>query len=171
MPADIPVLNPLWRPNTGNTTRDDRGLILTYAGWPVNSVSNLREATNQMNRLASLAPSSVAQVQRWIDEVENLESAWSDLVDEGTAHLGNGGSYEGPMPGTTLTREQLKSKADVLEWDTSLLRVKIDAGSNPGATRGAVTAQRISTLQTKILTAVAIQARTASNGTTRLVRS
>ena len=128
----IPTLNSLWRA----TTTDDRELIRGYAGWPL-SVSNLTELTAIMNRVAITSTAAVVQVQRWIDEIETLESDWADQVESGTAHLGNAASYEGPAPGSSLSRDDLKKRADVLEWDTSLLRVKYESGG-AGGTAGAV---------------------------------
>jgi hypothetical protein len=171
----LPTLNALWRPNnTGPTpiTRDDRELIRSYAGWPL-SEGNLREITACMNRLAELSAGGVRQCQTWIDQSEDLEEAWADLVADGTAHIGNGGSYEGIAPGTTVTRDQQQSKLDVIEWDTSLLKVKIDTGGNPAATRGAVTAQRISVLRGRVLRALSLPMADAGSGGTSgmLVRS
>ncbi len=104
----IPTLNALWRV----TPRDDRELIRGYAGWPL-SVANLTELTAILNRVAITSTAAVTQVQRWIDEIENLEADYAERVESNTAHLGNAGSYEGPIPGTTLTREDMKSKADI----------------------------------------------------------
>jgi len=65
----IPTLNALWRV----TPRDDRELIRGYAGWPL-SVTNLTELTAILNRVAITSTAAVNQVQRWIDEIENLEA-------------------------------------------------------------------------------------------------
>lgn len=162
----LPTLNPLWRPNSAGpapATRDDRELIRSYAGWPL-AEANLREITYQMNKLAELSPSGVLQCQAWIDASEDLEESWADLVAEGTAHIGNGGSYEGIAPGTTVTRDQQQSKLDVIEWNTDLLRVRIDTGNNPGATRGAVTAQRINVLRGRVLRALSLPMADAGYG-------
>ena len=96
----IPTLNALWRV----TPRDDRELIRGYAGWPL-STTNLTELTSILNRVAITSAAAVTQVQRWIDEIENLEADYAERVENNTAHLGNAGSYEGPVPGTTLTRD------------------------------------------------------------------
>jgi hypothetical protein len=149
----IPVLNSLWR----ITPRDDRELIRSYAGWPL-SVTNLTELT-------------AIQVQRWIDEIENLEADYAEKVEIGTAHLGNAASYEGPTPGETLSRDDLKKKADVLEWDTSLLRVKYESGG-AGGTAGAVLGGRMESLKGRIFQALGIQPVSGSgSGITMLVRS
>lgn len=162
----IPTLNPLWRV----TPRDDRELIRGYAGWPL-SETNLTELTAILNRVAITSTAAVNQVQRWIDEIENLEADYAERVESNTAHLGNAGSYEGPAPGTTLTREDLKSKADVLEWDTSLLRVKYDSGGS-GGTAGAVLAARLADLKGRIFQSLGIKPVVGgSGGIAQLVRS
>ena len=160
----IPTLNNLWR----TTTKDDRELIRGYAGWPL-SVSNLTELTSILNRVAITSTAAVVQVQKWIDEIENLESDYADQVESGKAHLGNAASYEGPAPGTTLSRDDLKKKADVLEWDTGLLRVKYQSGGS-GGTAGAVLAGRLGDLKGRIFQTLGIQP-VAGGGVTQLVRS
>ena len=67
--------DPLWRP-TATSTRNDRDLIRTYLGWPVTEGS-LVELTQQMNSVATLSPSTVGQVQGWLDEIVNLEEILS----------------------------------------------------------------------------------------------
>jgi hypothetical protein len=162
----IPTLNSLWRA----TTTDDRELIRGYAGWPL-SVSNLTELTAIMNRVAITSTAAVVQVQKWIDEIETLESDWADKVESGTAHLGNAASYEGPAPGSSLTRDDLKKRADVLEWDTSLLRVKIDSGG-AGGTAGAVLGGRLVDLKGRIFQALGIEpVGRGGSGMAQLVRS
>ena len=161
----IPTLNSLWR----TTTTDDRELIRGYAGWPL-SVSNLTELTAILNRVAITSSAAVVQVQKWIDEIENLESDWADQVESGTAHLGNAASYEGPAPGTTLSRDDLKKKADVLEWDTGLLRVKYQSGGS-GGTAGTVLAGRLGDLKGRIFQTLGIQPVAGGGGVTQLVRS
>jgi hypothetical protein len=96
MPATIPTLNALWRPNDASQV-DDRELIRGYALWPL-SAYNLTQLTAIMNRMAQVSPAAVASVQAWIDEIEILEQDWADKVADGTAHLGNVESYEGPHP-------------------------------------------------------------------------
>lgn len=170
MPAAIPTLNPLWRPN-GGSTRDDRELIRGYAMWPV-SAYNLTQLTSVLNRVADTSAATVAQVQTWIDEVEDLEQTWADQVADGTAHLGNVQRYRGPAPGTTLTRDDLKKRADVLEWDTSLLQVEYESGGRPDATAGGTIANRIAQLKARILEAIGIKASDRSGGgQAALVRS
>jgi len=160
----IPTLNNLWR----TTTKDDRELIRGYAGWPL-SVSNLTELTAILNRVAITSTAAVVQVQKWIDEIENLESDYADQVESGTAHLGNAASYEGPAPGTTLTRDDIKKKADVLEWDTTLLQVKYQSGG-AGGTAGAVLGGRLADLKSRIFQTLGIQP-VVGCGVTQLVRS
>jgi hypothetical protein len=147
----IPVLNSLWR----ITPKDDRELIRGYAGWPL-SVTNLTELTAILNRVAITSTAAVVQVQRWIDEIENLENDYADQVESGKAHLNNAASYEGPTPGSSLSRDDLKKKADVLEWDTSLLRVKYESGG-AGGTAGAVLGGRLADLKGRIFQTLGIQ--------------
>lgn len=170
MPAAIPTLNALWRPN-GSSTRDDRELIRGYALWPL-SAYNLTQLTSVLNRVADTSAATVSQVQAWIDEIENLEQDWADKVSDGTAHLGNVESYEGPAPGVTLTRDDLKKKLDVLEWDTSLLKVSYQAGSRADSTAGGVLHARIATLKHKILQTIGIKpSDRADGGQAMLLRS
>jgi len=162
----IPTLNNLWR----ITPRDDRELIRGYAGWPL-SVTNLTELTSILNRVAITSSAAVVQVQRWIDEIENLETDYADQVESGTAHLNNAASYEGPTPGKTLSRDDLKSKADVLEWDTSLLRVKYESGG-AGGTAGAVLGGRLASLKGRIFQTLGIEpVAGGGSGMAMLVRS
>ena len=162
----IPILNSLWR----ITPRDDRELIRGYAGWPL-SVTNLTELTSILNRVAITSSAAVVQVQRWIDEIENLEADYADQVESGKAHLNNAASYEGPTPGKTLSRDDLKKKADVLEWDTSLLRVKYESGG-AGGTAGAVLGGRLADLKGRILQTLGIEPVSgAGSGMATLVRS
>jgi len=162
----IPILNNLWRVSP----KDDRELIRGYAGWPL-SVSNLTELTAIMNRVAITSAAAVTQVQKWIDEIETLESDWADKVESGTAHLGNAASYEGPAPGKTLSRDDLKKKADVLEWDTSLLRVKYESGG-AGGTAGAVLGGRLDDLKGRVLQTLGVEmASRGGSGLAPLIRS
>jgi hypothetical protein len=159
MAPAIPALNSLWRPGLvgpAPLTRDDRELIRQYAGQPASGVA-LFSLTVRMNDLARDSPATVPVIQAWINQSEDLEEAWAAKVEDGTAHLGNMSSYEGPRPGKELTRADLKNKLDVIEWDTSLLRVKTDTGGNFGATEGQVVAQRIALLRTRILAALGIE--------------
>jgi hypothetical protein len=162
----IPTLNNLWR----ITPKDDRELIRGYAGWPL-SVSNLTELTAILNRVAITSTAAVVQVQKWIDEIETLESDWADQVESGTAHLGNAASYEGPAPGSSLSRDDLKKKADVLEWDTSLLRVKYESGG-AGGTAGAALGGRLADLKGRIFQTLGIEpVAGGGGGMAMLVRS
>lgn len=161
----IPTLNSLWR---STSTRDDRELIRGYAGWPL-SISNQTELTSVLNKAALISASTVQQVQKWIDEIETLEADYADRVEAGREHLLNASSYEGPAPGSSLTRDDLQSKADVLEWDTSLLRVKYESGGSSG-TAGAVLAGRLATLKGKIFQTLGIQP-VGGGGQAMLIRS
>ena len=170
MPATIPTLNALWRPNAGST-RNDRELIRGYAGWPV-SAYNLTQLTSALNRVADTSAAAVTQVQAWIDEIEDLETTWADQVADGTAHLGNVQEYEGVTPGTTLTRADRQTKADVLEWDASLLKVRYTAGTRGDQTAGGVLASRINELKAKVLQTLGLKPFEGDGaGSTSLLRS
>ena len=151
----IPTLSVLWRPNaTGPNprTRDDRELIRGYSGQPaVERV--LHDLTVTMNRMASISPAAVAQVQTWINEIETLEGDWSGQVADGTAHYAGASEYEGPLPGTTVERSDMLKRADVLEWDTDLkkVRYKLQQGT---ATQAGSMGQRIADLKGRVLTAM-----------------
>ena len=166
----IPTLNALWRPNGGSSI-NDRELIREYALWPL-SEYNLTQLTAIMNRIAQVSPAAVASVQGWIDEIETLEQSWADQVEDGTAHLGNVESYEGPTPGTTLTRQDRQTKADVLEWDSSLLKVKYQAGKRSDSTAGGVLHARVDKLKAKVFQTLGIKPYDGDGGSgSRLVRS
>jgi len=166
----VPTLNPLWRPND-DSSRDDRELIRGYALWPVSSY-NLQILTTILNRAADTSPATVAQCQAWIDEIENLEQDWSDRVSDGIAHLGNAQEYEGPMPGAPLTRQDRLKKADVLEWDTELLKVRTVSGGRADATASGVLATRIAQMKHRIMQALGVKPYDGSDGSSaRLIRS
>jgi hypothetical protein len=167
MPATIPALNAAWR----TSPRNDRELIRSYALWPL-SAYNLTQLTSVLNRIAEVSTVTVTQVQVWIDEVETLEQDWADKVADGTAHLGNVQSYEGPAPGVTLTRQDRQKKADVLEWDTSLLQVNYQAGTRGDSTAGGVLHARVADLKRKILQTLGIKPYDGDGGgDARLLRS
>ena len=151
----IPTLDPLWRPNaTGPNpkTRDDRELIRSYSGQPaVERV--LHDLTVTMNRMSSISPAAVAQVQTWINEIETLEGDWSGQVAEGTAHYAGASEYEGPLPGTTVERSDMLKRADVLEWDTDLKKVKYKLQQGTATQAGSM-GQRIADLKGRVLTAM-----------------
>lgn len=144
----LPSLNALWRP-TGSSTVNDRDLIRVYIGWPATDAS-LTELTEQMNSVAALVPSTVAQIQAWLDEIVTLEETQADAVDAGTAHLGSAEEYEGPIPGTSPTRDQQLSQAGKLSWDTSLLKARYRFGSNARATAQGQREERIEVLVGRI---------------------
>jgi hypothetical protein len=160
-PLLLPPLNPLWRP-TDRSTVDDRELIRSYANWPL-SRTNMHEITVIMNRAAEF-PGTVTAIQGWIDEVQDLEDIYSGQVLDGTASLSNARSYEGARIGAPLTRDDLKKKADVLEWDTSLLRVKYESGG-AGTSSTALLGARSEGLKSKILQALGIAANTSTQAT------
>lgn len=161
MPATIPSVVAPWRSS-------DREKIRQYLVWPATGY-NLTQLTGAMNRVAGDSPDTVVAIQDWIDEIESLTQDWADRVADNTAHLGNAAEYEGPMPGTTLTRDQIKRKVDVIEWDTSLLKTRIVAGRGSDSTAGGVLSARILNLKGQIMMALGLQP--AGGGGTRLVRS
>jgi hypothetical protein len=144
--------DPLWRP-TATSTRNDRDLIRTYIGWPATEGS-LVELTQQMNSVATLSPSTVAQIQGWLDEIVTLEETQADEVDAGTAHLGNAEEYEGPIPGTSPTRDQQLNQAGKLAWDTSLLKARYRFGGGTRASAQGQRDERIQALINRIATAL-----------------
>ncbi|MBU6251222.1 MAG: hypothetical protein KGO47_08665 [Cyanobacteria bacterium REEB417] len=148
----IPSLNALWRPNSSNAT-NDRDLIRAWLGWPASEVA-LVELSQQMNVVATISPTTVPQVQAWIDEVLELEETQADAVAAGTAHLGNAEEYEGPIPGTTPTRDQQLSQAKTLTWDTSLLKARYRFGSGARATAQGQRDERIQLLISRIANAL-----------------
>lgn len=163
MPAPIPSTIAPWRSG-------DRELIRGYAGWPVSGY-NLTQLTATMNRVADTSTDAVTQIQAWIDEAENLQQDWADKVSDGTAHLGNVQSYKGPAPGATLTRDQQLKRADVLEWDTSLLNVEYQAGTRSDSTAGGVLHARVAELKARVIQAIGIQPFAMGAAPARLVRS
>ena len=162
MALPLPTLNALWR----TSPIDDREAIRSYAEAPATEI-NLSRLTVAMNLMAETSPAAVAKVKAWIDEIEDLESIWADKVASGTAHLGNAEEYEGPVPGTTPTRDQQLKRADVVEWDTNLLRVRYRSGSGAG-TEGAVLDARVRELKHQVLVAVGFDGASAG---ARLIRS
>ena len=168
--APIPTLDPLWRPNDASTV-DDRELIRGYALWPI-SRYNLTSLTATMNRAADASPAAVRQCQEWIDEIESLSDDWAGRIADNVAHLGNAESYEGILPGTTISRQDQLKKADVLEWDTNLLKVKVTTGKRSDATSSGVTAARIETLKNRVLQSLGVKPYDGgSGGSARLIRS
>lgn len=152
----LPTLNTLWRPNTSSATVDDLALIRMHIGWPASDAS-LTELIQQMNSVARLSPSSVAQVQGWVDEIANLEETQADAIDAGTAHLGNAEEYEGPIPGTSPNRDAQLSQAGKLTWDTSLLKARYRFGSGARATAQGQRDERIELLISRIATTLNVQ--------------
>lgn len=148
----LPALNPLWRPNN-TSARNDRDLIRSWIGWPASEVPMV-ELSQQMNSVASVSPSTVTQIQGWIDEVLTLEETQSDEVDAGTAHLGNAEEYEGPIPGTSPTRAQQLSQAGKLSWNTDLLKARYRFGSGARATAQGQREERMGLLIARIATAL-----------------
>lgn len=165
---NIPTLNSLWRPNGEDATVDDRELIRQYADKPATEI-NLYRLTVAMNEMATISAPAVVQIQGWIDEIEELEASWAGKIAAGTAHLANVQSYEGPAPGVTIDRDSQLKKADVLEWDTDLLKVKTTAGGAAG-TEGAVLAGRMAELKARVLKSIGLDD-AMSGYAARLLRS
>lgn len=160
----VPAVLAPWRAGPPS----DRELIRQYLAWPATGY-NLTQITAAMNRMVADSPDTIPQIQGWIDEVEALSQDWADRIAAGTAHLGNASEYEGPAPGVTLTRDDRKSKADVLEWDTSLLKRRVVTGGRADATEGGMIAGRVAGLRGQIVMALGLQP--AGGGGARLVRS
>jgi hypothetical protein len=160
----VPAVLAPWRAGPPS----DRELIRQYLAWPATGY-NLTQITAAMNRMVGDSPDTIPAIQGWIDETETLTQDWADKISDGTAHLGNVAEYEGPAPGVTLTRDDLKKKVDVLEWDTSLNRRRVVTGGRADATEGGVIAARIGHLKAQIVMALGLQP--AGGGGARLVRS
>ena len=146
----------------------DRELIRQYLAWPATGY-NLTQLTSAMNRMAVDSVDTIAPIQGWIDEIERLTQDHADRVEDGTAHLGNVAEYEGVAPGKTLTRDDRKRRADVLEWDTSLHSVRIVSNGSAASTETGQRAARITGLKAQIVMALGL--RPAGGGGARLVRS
>lgn len=151
----LPTLEAVWRPNA-NSTVNDLALISTYMGWSGSEASVITLA-QQMNSVASYFPAKVTQIQAWLDEIVTLEEAQADEVDAGTAHLGSAEEYEGPIPGTTPTREQQLKRADDLEWNTELLKARYKFGSSARSTAQGQRDERINILMDRVATALNIK--------------
>lgn len=155
----ISILLLPWRPNEDGPEpqeRDDRELVRQYLGWPA-SESSLEAITTAMNGVAAVSVAAVAKVQAWINEVEDLETGYAEQVASGTAHLQNAQEYEGPLPGATISRDQQLKKADVLEWDTSLLKVKVASGGTALSTATGVLQDRIQQLKSRVIAALGLE--------------
>lgn len=149
----IPTLHNSWR----TTNPDDRDVIRQWAQAPVTE-SGMTWITSAMNTVATLLPGTVTNCKAWIDEALALEETHAEQVAAGTAHIGNASSYEGLRPGADPTRDDMRSKLDVVEWDVkTLYSVRIESGNNPTATAQGQTAQRIAVLQQRVLTALGLQ--------------
>ena len=149
----IPTLNALWRPNGADATKDDRELIRGYSEQPaVETV--LHDLTVNMNRMATVSPAAITQIQTWIDEVEELEEQWSGYVADGTASQLSAAEYEGPINGTAVSRDDQLKRADVLEWDTTANRVRIKNAAGGQGSQSAAIATRIASLKGKVLQAM-----------------
>jgi len=163
----LPTLAEPWR--TGAT--DDRELIRDFAGMAATEAA-LVVLTDSMNALAGVSPPTVVKVQAWIDEVVNLESDHADQVAERTAHLGDVKSYEGLRPGLKPTRaEQLKAAGPLNRDNESCLRVRFAAGDGAGGTASGQSADRISDLTARIVTALNLETNIVPDGILMLERS
>jgi hypothetical protein len=151
--ATIPTLNALWRPNGADATKDDRELIRGYSEQPaVETV--LHDLTVNMNRMATVSPAAITQIQTWIDEIEELDEQWSGFVADGTASQLSAAEYEGPINGTAVSRDDQLKRADVLEWDTTANRVRIKSAAGGQGSQSAAIAGRIASLKGKVLQAM-----------------
>jgi hypothetical protein len=149
----IPTLNALWRPNGADATKDDRELIRGYSEQPaVETV--LHDLTVNMNRMATVSPAAITQIQTWIDEIEELDEQWSGFVADGTASQLSAAEYEGPINGTAVSRDDQLKRADVLEWDTTANRVRIKSAAGGQGSQSAAIASRIASLKGKVLQAM-----------------
>jgi hypothetical protein len=149
----IPTLNALWRPNGADATKDDRELIRGYSEQPAVEVV-LHDLTVNMNRMATVSPAAITQIQTWIDEVEELDEQWSGFVADGTASQLSAAEYEGPINGTAVSRDDQLKRADVLEWDTTANRVRIKSAAGGQGSQSAAIAGRIASLKGKVLQAM-----------------
>jgi len=152
----LPAVDPLWRPNLASPGINDLGRIRMLINWPASDAS-LTWLIQQLNSVASVSPSTVPQVQAWLDEITTLEETQSDEVDSGTAHLSNAEEYEGPIPGVTITQEQRQSQVGKLSWDTSLLKARYKFGGSARATAQGQRDERIELLTGRIATALNVQ--------------
>lgn len=170
----ITTLLPQWRPNSTGpapNNRPDRELIRQYAEAPA-SEGALEAITEAMNMAALNSPDTVTQVQTWINEIEDLEADYADKVASGTAHLGNASEYEGVRPGTNPTLDDVATKADVLEWDPSILyKVRTRSSGRPLETATGVTQDRIQRLRARVLDALGLAGVADGDGTFSLERS
>ena len=152
----LPTVDPLWRPNTASPSVNDLALIRTYINWPATDGS-LTELIQQLNSVAKNLPATVTQVQAWVDEIRDLEETQADAVADGTAHLGNAEEYEGPIPGTSPTRQQQLSQAGKLTYDTSLLKARYRFGGGAKATAQGQREERIGLLVSRIAAALNVR--------------
>lgn len=147
----IPAVQiPPWR----ETDREDIRVIL---GLPATE-NMLTLLTSSMNGLADYSPATVASVQGWIDQWKALEDRWEGVLAGGDIAAAYATEYEGLRPGATVTREDMLSKADVLEWDVETqYKVKLSGGAagTSGSLAGAIRDQ-MALLANKICTALSI---------------
>ena len=170
MPLPLPELNALWRSvlATPPAAVDDRELIRMHCSWG-GHYEAMHILTCRMNEIAEGYPPTVASIQGWLDQIDVLEQDHTSAVEAGTAHLANAEEYEGPIPGTSPTRDQQMSQAGKLTWDTSLLTAKYKFGSGGNGSGVASTADgqrrsEISMLRWRILDALALDAQATTNG-------
>lgn len=167
MPTPLPTLDPLWRSTTTTPAAaiDDRELIRQHAGWHA-TWESLQIITLRMNEIAESYPPTVTAIQDWLDEITSLEQDHADAVADGTAHLANAEEYQGPVPGTTPTRDQQLKQAGPLQWDTSLLsvRYKFGGAAGPAGTADGQRQQRIGMLRARILESLGLEHEMTRNG-------
>jgi hypothetical protein len=146
----IPALNSLWR-------ESDRQAVMRYAGIAFTE-SQLTHITSGMNSVAGFSPAAVTQCRAWIDEADALEATYAGRVAAGDAHLDSAKSYEGLRPGASVTREDMLSQADVLQWDTQTqYRVRFEAGEGASGTANGISGARIADLQGRVLRALGLE--------------
>lgn len=158
----IPALNPLWR----TSPVDDREQVRLYSGAPATEV-NVYTLTNALNLLAAASPAAVQTIQSSIDEILELEDIWRTKLADSQAHLANAQEFDGVLPGTPLTRDDMLEQADVVRWNVGLLRTSYKTGGAANS-EGAVLSARIEELKQRVLSAVGFQSY-GSGG--RLIRS
>lgn len=167
MPQPLTPLNPLWRSALASPPDavDDRELIRMHCNWG-GHYEALEILTQRMNEVAETYAPTVTTIQGWLDRIQILEQDHADAVEAGTAHLANAEEYEGPIPGTSPTRDEQLSQAGKLSWDTSLLKARYRFGTTAGAA-GTADGQRrseISQLRYRILDALALDEQATTMG-------
>jgi hypothetical protein len=140
---------PPWR----DLDREDIRIIL---GLPATQ-QILTVMTTNMNSLADFSPPTVTSVQTWIDQWKALDEQWSIIIASGDVAGSYATEYEGLRPGAVVTRDDMLSKADVLEWDTETqFKVKISGGSGSGSSLAGAIRDQMTALAHRICSALSI---------------